>query len=78
MAKAGYDPHGSVGFWNRAEQIFGSSDSSVGAFFSTHPASADRMKAIQEAMPYAEKLYAESGRGGKPAASAKQKKEKEK
>lgn len=78
MARAGYDPHGSVSFWNRAEQIFGSGDSSVGAFFSTHPASADRMKAIQEAMPYAEKLYAESGRAGKSAASVKQKKEKEK
>ncbi len=57
MAKAGYDPRVATQFWNRAEEIFGSSSSQVGAFFSTHPASKDRMEAIEEAMPSALPLY---------------------
>lgn len=65
MAKAGYNPEKAVDFWNRSEQIFGSSSSSVGSFFSTHPASTDRMKALEEAMPFAEKLYQESAKAPK-------------
>lgn len=61
MAKAGYDPHTAIGFWQRADQIFGSSTSSLGAFFSTHPASSDRMTALQEALPYALKYCPEYG-----------------
>ncbi len=53
MAKAGYDPHGAIRFWQRAAEVFGSSNSSVGAFFSTHPASSDRMKSLEEALPIA-------------------------
>ncbi len=74
MARAGYDPSRAVDFWSRAEQIFGSGSSSVGAFFSTHPASADRMKAIQEAMPYAEKLYKESNHAPSNPGAVKKKK----
>ena len=75
MARAGYNPEKAVEFWSRAEKIFGSADSSVGAFFSTHPASGDRMKAIQEAMPYAQKLYQESGKAPKNQGGVKGKKD---
>jgi len=57
MAKSGYDPRRAPDFWARAEQIFGSSTSQVGAFFSTHPASSDRMNALNEALPYALTYY---------------------
>ena len=57
MAEAGYDPKASARFWDRSAEVFGSSDSSLGAFFSTHPASADRRKALNEAMPYALERY---------------------
>lgn len=55
MAKAGYDPHEAVLFWQR----FGALTSSSGTpgFLSTHPASADRAKQLAEKMPEAERLY---------------------
>lgn len=54
MARAGYDPEAAIGLWRRSEEVFGSADSSAGAFFSTHPASGDRVDKLIEAMPYAE------------------------
>ena len=56
MAKAGYDPKESVTFWQR----FGALGSGGPSWLSTHPASADRAKALDEQMPMAEKLYAAS------------------
>ena len=53
MARAGYNPEKAIDFWARSEEIFGMSSSSVGAFFGTHPASNDRLKSLQEAMPLA-------------------------
>ncbi len=57
MAKAGYDPRIAPEFWKRSEEVFGSTSSSAGAFFSTHPAESDRQKALEEALPYAMKFY---------------------
>ena len=57
MSEAGYDPNASTRFWDRSAEVFGSSNSSMGAFFSTHPASEDRRKALKEAMPYALERY---------------------
>ncbi|MCB0322335.1 MAG: M48 family metallopeptidase [Bdellovibrionales bacterium] len=62
MAKAGYDPRAAVQFWERSAEVFGAESSSVGAFFSTHPASRDRQQAIAEAMPHAIRFY-EATRG---------------
>lgn len=53
MARAGYDPNGAITLWSRSEEVFGSADSSVGAFFSTHPASGDRIDKLREALPLA-------------------------
>ena len=55
MAKAGYDPHASVQFWTR----FGSNSSAskLGNLMSTHPCDADRIAAMNENMPIAEKEY---------------------
>lgn len=50
MDRAGYNPQAAIEFWSRSEEVFGSSSSSVGAFFSTHPASEDRVQALSEAM----------------------------
>ncbi len=55
MAKAGYDPRSAVTFWSKAGEIFGGDDSL--AFFSTHPASDDRVARLQEAMPLALSYY---------------------
>ncbi|MCI5066317.1 M48 family metalloprotease [bacterium] len=52
MAKAGYDPKVAVSFWERSEEVFGTSSSSLGAFLSSHPASSDRAEELQEALSY--------------------------
>jgi predicted Zn-dependent protease len=57
MAKAGYDPRTAIAFWQRSGEIFGSSQSKAGSFFSTHPAESDRVDALNEAMPYALQYY---------------------
>ena len=57
MAKAGYDPRTAIDFWSRSEEVFGATSSQVGAFFSTHPASADRMAELNEALPLALQYY---------------------
>ncbi len=54
LAKAGYDPQAAPRLWAKEEQIFGSSNSSAGAFFSTHPAGSDREEKLMEYMPLAE------------------------
>lgn len=53
MARAGYDPLDAIELWKKSEQVFGSADSSVGSFFSTHPASGDRIVKLEEALPIA-------------------------
>jgi predicted Zn-dependent protease len=53
MAKAGYDPHEAVAFWQR----FSALSSGTPSLMSTHPASEDRAKQMSEKMPEAEKLY---------------------
>jgi predicted Zn-dependent protease len=57
MAKAGFDPRIAPKFWEKSEKIFGSSNSKVGAFFSTHPAESNRKEELEKAMPLALKLY---------------------
>ena len=57
MAKAGYDPKRAAPFWQRSEEIFGSSYGSLEAFFSTHPAPGDRVNSLVEALPIAEQYY---------------------
>jgi metalloendopeptidase OMA1, mitochondrial len=57
MARAGYDPKAAPDLWRRSEEIFGESDSSLGAFFGTHPASNDRVVKLEEAMPIALSEY---------------------
>ena len=75
MAKAGYDPKTAIEFWKNAETIFGSSSSSLGAFFSTHPAFKDRIKSLEEAMPYAEKAFKQNVDDIEPVAASKMKKQ---
>ena len=54
MAKAGYDPNYAISFWKK----FGSSGGGVlEAFTSTHPLGSDRIKAMQENLPEALKIY---------------------
>ncbi len=57
MARAGYDPEKAVEFWQNAAEIFGGSTSTVGSFFSTHPAFGDRMSSLKDALPYAQKAF---------------------
>lgn len=57
MAKAGYDPQVALGFWGRAEEVFGDSNSAIGSFFSTHPSFGNREDAIREALPFAVAVY---------------------
>ncbi len=53
MSRAGYKPEDAISLWKRSEQVFGSADSTVGSFFSTHPASGDRIDKLEEALPLA-------------------------
>ncbi len=57
MAKAGYNPQSAIEFWTGADKVFGASTSSTGAFFSTHPASSDRMVELEKALPLAMQYY---------------------
>ena len=51
MAKAGYDPHAAIKFW---EQFIGSDEKSeLPIFFSTHPTDRDRLAKIRECIPEA-------------------------
>ncbi len=60
MAKAGYDPKASISFWQRAKEVFGSESSTVGAFFSTHPAASNRAERLEELLPIAQTYFEES------------------
>jgi predicted Zn-dependent protease len=71
MAKAGYNPQSAIEFWGNAESIFGSADSSMGAFFSTHPASGDRMSELNKALPLAMQYYSPQPGTGSGKAVAK-------
>lgn len=72
MAKAGYNPQAAVTFWQNAAEIFGSADGSD--FFSTHPASGDRVERLEAAMPKALEYYAQAKAQGVGAAPVGKKK----
>ena len=55
MAKAGYDPAEAVLFWQRFGAISGSGGTP--SFLSTHPASADRARALESQQAEAKALY---------------------
>ncbi|MCC6953202.1 MAG: M48 family metallopeptidase [Deltaproteobacteria bacterium] len=78
MARAGYNPENALRFWSRADEIFGSSTSSVGSFFSTHPASSNRLKSLEEAMPFALAEYKARESVKEPADTESGKKQKSK
>ncbi len=55
MAKAGYDPHAALSFWQRMMQRHGRA--SLPEFLSTHPADAHRLEALRRFLPEAMKYY---------------------
>ena len=61
MARAGYDPHEAINFWQRMEQH--SSGAQPAEFLSTHPAHGTRIERLKEHMPRAEEDYAKSRKG---------------
>jgi predicted Zn-dependent protease len=60
MARAGYDPHEAIKFWERMEQS--SSGPQPPEFASTHPSHGTRIARLQEHMPKAEEEYARAGK----------------
>jgi predicted Zn-dependent protease len=60
MARAGYDPHEAIKFWERMEQSINSPQPPE--FASTHPSHGTRIARLQEVMPKAEKEFNESGK----------------
>ena len=56
MAKAGYDPHASLTFWQRMDQA-AQGRSAPPEFLSTHPSHGTRMKQIQQWIPEAMQYY---------------------
>lgn len=61
MARAGYDPREAVAFWERMEQLTGSSGPE---FLSTHPSHETRVERLKEKMPEALELWRAAGGGG--------------
>ena len=59
-ARACYDPKAAISFWTRMLEVEKRQGGSVPALMSTHPASADRVKYLQQWIPEAE-LEAEKG-----------------
>ena len=57
MARAGYDPHESLRFWQRMEQ---NGSAQPPEFLSTHPSHGRRIEQLQAWMPEAEKEYQRS------------------
>lgn len=55
MALAGYDPAEAIAFWERMQQH--SRGHSIPQFLSTHPTSANRIKAMKEFLPKAQRYY---------------------
>ncbi len=59
MARAGYDPHESIRFWERMER---SSSAQPPEFLSTHPSHGHRIEQLQAWMPQAMEEYAKATR----------------
>jgi predicted Zn-dependent protease len=55
MAKAGYDPSGAVGFWERMAKV--KQGGSPPEFLSTHPSDETRIAQIKQWLPEAMKYY---------------------
>jgi len=60
MARAGYDPHEAVSFWERMEQS--SSAPQPPEFASSHPSHGTRIQRLKEHMSRAEEEYAKTGK----------------
>jgi predicted Zn-dependent protease len=60
MARAGYDPHEAIKFWERMEQS--SSSAQPPEFASSHPSHGTRIQRLKEHMPRAEEEYAKTGK----------------
>lgn len=60
MARAGYDPRESIGFWERMEQA---SRGSPPEFLSSHPSHGTRIQQLQSWMPQAMKEYESRAQG---------------
>jgi Putative Zn-dependent protease, contains TPR repeats len=54
MARAGYDPHSAVEFWQR---MAGQDSGRVPEFLSTHPVPETRIEAIRNELPEAMEYY---------------------
>jgi predicted Zn-dependent protease len=54
-ARANYDPHAAIGFWQKMAQQ--SAGSAPPVFLSDHPSDASRISALQAEMPQAEAEY---------------------
>ncbi|MFN8700217.1 MAG: M48 family metallopeptidase [Flavobacteriales bacterium] len=54
MAMAGYDPHASIGFWERMSSIGGQAPPEI---LSTHPSDETRINTLREFIPEALKYY---------------------
>jgi predicted Zn-dependent protease len=59
MARAGYDPHEALAFWQRMEQSSGAG-AQPPEFLSTHPSHGTRIEDLQSHMPRAEEEYSKS------------------
>lgn len=59
MARAGYDPHESISFWQRMEQMSGAQPPQ---FLSDHPSHGVRIQQLQSWMPQAMEEYTKSQR----------------
>jgi metalloendopeptidase OMA1, mitochondrial len=57
MARAGYDPHEAIAFWQRMKAASESSGNKPPEWFSTHPADENRIKQLQTLLPQAEAEY---------------------
>jgi predicted Zn-dependent protease len=55
MAKAGYDPHEAIAFWERMSKASGGGQ--VPELLSTHPADATRIQQLKARLPEAMKYY---------------------
>jgi predicted Zn-dependent protease len=62
MARAGYDPHEAVNFWQRMEQ--NSNSPQPPEFLSTHPSHGTRIQELNEHMPRAEEEYRKAKSSG--------------
>jgi len=62
MADAGFDPNQALSFWVRFGGQYGSSVDGP-QFFSTHPATDERIEALEELLPAAEERYKQTRKG---------------